>query len=79
MNNSIIRAEQVCKQVSTAEQDLTILSDVSLDVERGQSVAIIGPSGAGKSTLLGLLAGLDTPEQPFEQRWLVLCFKPFNY
>ena len=61
MNNSIIRAEQVCKQVSTAEQDLTILSDVSLDVERGQSVAIIGPSGAGKSTLLGLLAGLDTP------------------
>ena len=61
MNNSIIRADQISKQVSTADQDLTILSEVSLNVEAGQSVAIIGPSGAGKSTLLGLLAGLDTP------------------
>lgn len=61
MSNFIIRTENITKQVRTTDHDLTILNDISLHVEVGQSVAIIGPSGAGKSTLLGLLAGLDTP------------------
>jgi len=63
MTSSILRAERVCKRVRTAEQQLTILDSVSLEVPLGQSLAIIGPSGAGKSTLLGLLAGLDTPSE----------------
>ena len=61
MNQAILRAQNVSKRVRTADHELTILDDVSLDVTTGQSLAIIGPSGAGKSTLLGLLAGLDTP------------------
>jgi len=61
LQNPILRASHVSKRVTTAEHELTILDDVSIDVNFGTSLAITGPSGAGKSTFLGLLAGLDTP------------------
>jgi putative ABC transport system ATP-binding protein len=40
---------------------VNVLADISLDVPRGQFLAVAGPSGSGKSTLLGLIAGLDRP------------------
>ena len=65
---TVLAAADVTKVVTSPEGSLTILSDISFTVEKGESVAIVGPSGAGKSTLLALLAGLDLPTQG--QIWL---------
>ena len=61
VRNSVLKAENLCKQVSSPEGPLTIVEGVTFDIAAGESVAITGPSGAGKSTLLALLAGLDLP------------------
>lgn len=61
MSESILVAKQLSKQVQVAGQPLTILHDLSLSIQQGDSLAIVGRSGSGKSTLLGLLAGLDLP------------------
>ncbi|HSD75739.1 MAG TPA: ABC transporter ATP-binding protein [Steroidobacteraceae bacterium] len=60
-SESVLRTEDVGKQVSSPEGPLTILSAINLNIARGESVAVVGASGAGKSTLLALLAGLDEP------------------
>src|SRR5690606_29780612 len=58
---AMVDVRAITKKVSTQEGDLQLLHSISLQVAKGQSLAITGPSGSGKATLLGLLAGLDTP------------------
>ena len=57
----MIELQGVSKTVISADQLLTILHPLDLEVPAGQFLAVIGPSGSGKSTLLGLIAGLDMP------------------
>ena len=57
----MIQLREVSKTVTSGTEPLTILHPLTLEIARGQFVAIVGPSGSGKSTLLGLIAGLDAP------------------
>lgn len=57
----ILRAENLKKQYGSGESLVKALDGVSLEVERGEFVAIVGTSGSGKSTLLHMLGGLDRP------------------
>ncbi len=60
MSRIVVRAEDVAKVVETAAGELVILDGINLEIQEGETVAIVGASGSGKTTLLGILAGLDS-------------------
>lgn len=61
MSEPILKVKSLSKSITAHGNTLSILSDISLQVCKAETVAIIGTSGAGKSTLMTLLAGLDVP------------------
>jgi putative ABC transport system ATP-binding protein len=58
---SILRCESLSKTFVSGGREITVLRNITFELEAGGFLAIAGPSGSGKSTLLGLLAGLDHP------------------
>jgi putative ABC transport system ATP-binding protein len=57
----MIKLEEVTKEFNLDEQVITPVSDVTMDITKGEFIIIIGRSGTGKSTLLNLVAGLIEP------------------
>ena len=57
----MLKVENVSKDYPTPRGPLTIVSDVSLSLSRGDAVSIMGPSGSGKSTLLYIIGALEPP------------------
>lgn len=55
----MLKVERVTKTYDAAHGPLTVLKEVSFELGRGETLAVVGPSGSGKTTLLGLCAGLD--------------------
>ena len=57
----ILKIHELEKTYTSGSKELTVLKDISFEIEKGSIFSIVGPSGSGKTTLLGLCAGLDHP------------------
>ncbi|TAJ14330.1 ABC transporter ATP-binding protein [Marinilabiliaceae bacterium JC017] len=61
MSSRVIEITEIKKYYQVGNQIVKALQGVSLNIERGEYVAIMGPSGSGKSTLMNIIGALDTP------------------
>ena len=57
--NKILKIKNLSKKYYSKKGELFAIDDLSLDVEKGEYLAIVGPSGCGKSTLLNIIGGID--------------------
>jgi len=61
MSESMVQVRNVTKVYERGKQKIEVLHGLTLDIPRGDFVALMGPSGSGKTTLLNLIGGLDKP------------------
>jgi putative ABC transport system ATP-binding protein len=61
MNDSLVRVRDLYKSFSRGTEQIDVLQNLTLDVQRAEFLSLMGPSGSGKTTLLNLIAGLDQP------------------
>jgi len=58
---SILSCKNIGKSYQVGKDQIQVLKDISLFIEKGEYIGIVGPSGSGKTTLLYVLSGLETP------------------
>ena len=59
----VVEIRHLAKAYHRGGQIVPVLTDITLDIQRGEFTALMGPSGSGKSTLLNLIAGIDKPDR----------------
>lgn len=59
----IIKIEGMTKRFPVGNGEFTALSNIDLNIEKGEFVGLVGPSGSGKTTLLNIIGSLDTPSE----------------
>src|SRR5574342_607380 len=62
-NGTLVLVDRVEKVFHRGSEEIHVLSDLHLEVPKGEFLALMGPSGSGKSTLLNLIGGLDRPSK----------------
>ena len=60
-SSALIDLRDVVKTYETGAGGLTVLKDITLEVQLGEFISVVGPSGSGKSTLLNMITGIDRP------------------
>ena len=61
MSDAMVEIRNVTKTYERGKQKIAVLHELTLDIPKGDFVALMGPSGSGKTTLLNLIGGLDQP------------------
>ncbi|HLU76376.1 MAG TPA: ABC transporter ATP-binding protein [Burkholderiales bacterium] len=60
--DTLVRIRHLVKSYSRGGQRVPVLTDINIDIRRGEFLGLMGPSGSGKSTLLNMIAGIDKPD-----------------
>ncbi len=59
----MIEVRKLIKRFAVGEGEVTVLKDISFQVNRGEFLSVVGPSGSGKSTLINMFTGIDRPSE----------------